>query len=365
MLLANLVFFAIAGTTTDAQFLAWGWRIPFLVSIVLIAVGFVIRSRVAETPVFSELRRRRARRSAPLGELLRHHRRQLVVAIGLFVANTAVGYILIAFITSYGTRTLGVSSATMLLVGMVGAVSWGVFTMIAGRWSDRVGRRRSYLVGTIALLVWPFPFFLLLDTAALPLMLLAVVGLGVGLGLTYGQQAADVRGDVPRRRALQRRVLRLRLRGGPRWRLRPAAVGLADRHHRDVLVGLGLHDRPGSAHPGRGARPAGAARGRARRLRGRSRRGRQTTPTTTRPGSATPPPAEGDPVPYYRSVGEVPPKRHTQFRTPAGGLYYEELMGEEGFSSDSSLLYHRGVPSAIVDATPWELPDQTTTENTR
>ena len=63
---------------------------------------------------------------------------------------------------------------------------------------------------------------------------------------------------------------------------------------------------------------------------------------------------------YYRSVGEVPPKRHTQFRQPDGELYYEELMGEEGFSSDSSLLYHRGVPSAIVDARSWELPDLAT-----
>src|SRR3712207_1725689 len=66
---------------------------------------------------------------------------------------------------------------------------------------------------------------------------------------------------------------------------------------------------------------------------------------------------------FYRQVGSVPPKRHTQHRTPAGGLYAEELMGEEGFSSDSSLLYHRGIPSALVDATPWELPDQTLTEN--
>jgi homogentisate 1,2-dioxygenase len=62
-------------------------------------------------------------------------------------------------------------------------------------------------------------------------------------------------------------------------------------------------------------------------------------------------------------VGEVPPKRHTQFRRPDGGLYAEELMGEEGFSSDSSLLYHRGIPSALVDVRPWELPDQTTTPN--
>lgn len=66
---------------------------------------------------------------------------------------------------------------------------------------------------------------------------------------------------------------------------------------------------------------------------------------------------------HYRVAGNVPPKRHIQHRDPEGNLYYEELMGEEGFSSDSSLLYHRGVPSAIVDAQPWELGDQTRTAN--
>ena len=66
---------------------------------------------------------------------------------------------------------------------------------------------------------------------------------------------------------------------------------------------------------------------------------------------------------YYRSVGSIPPKRHTQHRTPEGGLYSEELMGEEGFSSDSSLLYHRGIPSAVVDAAPWEPADQSLSEN--
>src|SRR6476619_3379907 len=66
-------------------------------------------------------------------------------------------------------------------------------------------------------------------------------------------------------------------------------------------------------------------------------------------------------MPYYRSVGSVPPKRHTQHRDEDGRLYREELMGEEGFSPDSSLLYHRGVPSAIVDSRVWELPDQTLT----
>ncbi|WP_019549411.1 homogentisate 1,2-dioxygenase [Streptomyces sulphureus] len=66
---------------------------------------------------------------------------------------------------------------------------------------------------------------------------------------------------------------------------------------------------------------------------------------------------------HYRSIGEVPPKRHTQHRRPEGGLYYEELMGEEGFSSDSSLLYHRAIPSAITASEVWELPDQRTVPN--
>src|SRR3954471_25067341 len=64
---------------------------------------------------------------------------------------------------------------------------------------------------------------------------------------------------------------------------------------------------------------------------------------------------------FYRQVGDAPPKRHTQHRRPDGGLYSDELMGEEGFSSDSSLLYHRGIPSAMVDARPWQVADQTFT----
>ena len=66
---------------------------------------------------------------------------------------------------------------------------------------------------------------------------------------------------------------------------------------------------------------------------------------------------------YYRSVGDVPVKRHTQFRRPDGGLYREELIGEEGFSADSALLYHRGIPSAIIDAEPWQPGDQSLRPN--
>ena len=190
LILANLVFLTVSTSTTKEQFLSWGWRIPFLLSVVLIGVGLFVRARVDESPVFAKLRSQRARRSAPMLTVLRNQPRALLIAIGLFIANNMIGYLLIAFITSYGTRVLGLPSSTMLAVGIVGAVVWGVAIVWSGAWSDRVGRRRVYLVGTIALLVWSFPFFLLLDTASLPLMLLAVAVLGVGLGLTYGPQAA-------------------------------------------------------------------------------------------------------------------------------------------------------------------------------
>ncbi|GAA4886634.1 MFS transporter [Actinomycetospora straminea] len=190
LVLANLVFLLVSTSTSREQFLAWGWRIPFLLSIVLVFVGLFVRARVDESPVFTQLREQRARRSAPMLAVLRDQPRALLVAIGLFIANNMIGYLLIAFITSYGTRVLGLPSSTMLAVGIAGAVVWGVAIVWSGSWSDRVGRRRVYLVGTILLLVWSFPFFLLLDTASLPWMLLAVAVLGVGLGLTYGPQAA-------------------------------------------------------------------------------------------------------------------------------------------------------------------------------
>jgi metabolite-proton symporter len=190
LVLANLALLAAAGATSPEQFVGWGWRIPFVFSVVLIGIGFAIRSGVGESPVFQEVRRRNARRRAPLAVLLREHRRGLAVATGLFVGVNLCGYIMIAFIGSYGTSALGASRSTMLLVGVVGALSWALWTVVGARWSDRLGRKRTYLLGTVALAAWTFPMFLLLDTGSLGWMLVAVFGLAVGLGLTYGPQAA-------------------------------------------------------------------------------------------------------------------------------------------------------------------------------
>ncbi|WP_028923300.1 MFS transporter [Pseudonocardia acaciae] len=190
LVLANLALLAVSSATTPEQFLAWGWRVPFLLSVVLIGVGLAVRAGVAESPVFAELRRRGARQRAPLAALWGGHRRELLIATGLFVGLNLCGYILIAFLGSYGSQRVGVSRSTMLVVGVFGALSWALWTVLGARWSDRVGRRAVFLAGTVALAVWAFPLFPLLATASLPLMLLAVFGLAFGLGLTYGPQAA-------------------------------------------------------------------------------------------------------------------------------------------------------------------------------
>ncbi|OPX13346.1 MFS transporter [Mycobacterium sp. AT1] len=190
LLLATGVFLAVSTMTTHEQFRSWGWRIPFLLSAVLIVIGFYVRSKVNESPVFAELKERKKDTRAPLSVLFRDYRKELLVGIGLFIACNLNGYMLIGFLTSYGTKTLGKDTSTMLLIGSIGAIGWGVSTVLAAQWSDRVGRRRTYIVGAIVLGAWTFPFFVLLDTANLPLMVLAVLGLTVGLGLTYGPQAA-------------------------------------------------------------------------------------------------------------------------------------------------------------------------------
>ncbi|MBB6171515.1 metabolite-proton symporter [Nocardiopsis mwathae] len=190
LVLANGAFFLVTSATTAEQFQSWGWRIPFLFSAVLIVVGLFIRLRVDESPEFTELKQRAQRSRRPIAEMLRHHPRPFLVAIGVFVANNGMGYVLLGFVLIHATTRLGVAENTMLLVIVAGALLWMATTMWAAWRSDAVGRRPVYLLGSVWLILWAFPFFLLLDTAAVPMMLAAVLMLAVGLGLTYGPQAA-------------------------------------------------------------------------------------------------------------------------------------------------------------------------------
>ncbi|WP_026125831.1 MFS transporter [Nocardiopsis gilva] len=190
LVVANGAFFTVTTVLSADQFTAWGWRLPFLFSAVLIIVGLFIRLRVNESPEFARLKEQEQRSRRPITEVLRHHPRTLAVAIGVFVANIGIGYVFLAFILVHATTRLGVGQNTMLLLIVLGALFWIATTLWAAWRSDAVGRRPVYLIGSVWLIVWAFPFFLLLDTASVPLMLAAVLMLAVGLGLTYGPQAA-------------------------------------------------------------------------------------------------------------------------------------------------------------------------------
>lgn len=191
LLLANGALAAVTALTTDDQFLAWGWRIPFLASVVLVAAGFVIRRKVEESPVYRELKESGSRSRAPLAVLFKDHWPLVVAGALLFAANNAVGYMTTGgYVQSYSVNHLGMDPTTILIGVMVAAVGWLVSTMVGGRLSDRFGRLRVYRIGFVIQLAWMFPFFALLNTANIGLVVVALVLYSFGLGLTYGPQAA-------------------------------------------------------------------------------------------------------------------------------------------------------------------------------
>ncbi|MFH9008546.1 MFS transporter [Streptomyces afghaniensis] len=191
LLLANGALAAVTALTTDDQFLAWGWRIPFLLSVVLVAAGFVIRRKVEESPVYQELKQTGSRSRAPIAALFKNHWPLVVAGALLFAANNAVGYMTTGgYVQSYSVNHLGMDPTLILICVMVAAVGWLTSTLAGGRLSDRLGRLRVYRIGFVIQLAWMFPFFALLNTANAGLVVVALVLYSIGLGLTYGPQAA-------------------------------------------------------------------------------------------------------------------------------------------------------------------------------
>jgi Na+/melibiose symporter-like transporter len=157
---------------------------------VLIVVGAVIRRSVEESPIFQAMHQRRKESSAPLRELMRNHSLLIFRTALTFVANNAAGYILIAFIISYGLGTLKMAQDQILLVSTLAAVGWLVFTLLGGYVGDRIGRVRSFQIGYAILVLWAIPMWFLIDSKNIVLFFIAALGLTVGLGLSYGPQAA-------------------------------------------------------------------------------------------------------------------------------------------------------------------------------
>ena len=195
MILATATMWIITTVLTEEQFLAWGWRIPFLFSIVLIFVGYFIRRAVEESPVFKELQARKGESATPLKTLFAGHAKQVVQAALIFIANNAAGYLLIAFFSAYAIRPeeeggLGLERPPVLLVTTLASFGWLGFTLYGGILSDRIGRVRTFQIGYVLLGVWAIPMWLLIDTGDIFMYFLALFVMTIGLGLSYGPQAA-------------------------------------------------------------------------------------------------------------------------------------------------------------------------------
>lgn len=193
LLLATAVTALMTGVISPGeQFLEWGWRIPFAASIVLIAVGYFVRIAVDESPVFQEIAAKKEQASVPIVELFRKYWHLVAIAALIFVGNNSVGYMSTGgFIPAYATSdAVGLSRTDVLVAMTFAATVWLVSTLGAGIVSDRIGRKLTYQIGYVWLILTIWPLFLLIDSGSL---LNLYIGLGlvcIGTGLTYGPQAS-------------------------------------------------------------------------------------------------------------------------------------------------------------------------------
>lgn len=189
LLLANGVFH-LASSMDEKSFLAWGWRIPFLLGVLLLGVGMFIRLKIMESPIFTEAKAADPGPKVPILAVLRDHRRNVILAMGARFAENAFFYIFTVLVLSYGSQQLGMAKGILLNAVLVGSAVQLIAIPYFGALSDRLGRRPVYLGGALFLTAFAFPFFWLLETRQTGLVILAVVIGLIGHAAMYGPQAA-------------------------------------------------------------------------------------------------------------------------------------------------------------------------------
>lgn len=188
--LLGIVAFAVASKAPEADFLTWAWRIPFLLSVVLVAVALYVRLKLSESPVFQAIEAHGAKAKAPVIEALRTSWRKILLAAGVNVGTSVMIYISITFALSYLNTSLGLSKTATLVASMIGAAGQLLATLLGAWLSDRVGRTQVMLVASIASALFVFPFFLMLNTRDLGLVIVAML-VAMGLqGALFGPMAA-------------------------------------------------------------------------------------------------------------------------------------------------------------------------------
>jgi MFS family permease len=189
LLLANIAVLAFSTLSGD-QFLVWGWRIPFLLSIVMVGIGLYIRLGILETPAFQRIVAEQRVERAPVIEVLKRQPREVILSALARTGEQAPAYIYLAFVFAYGTQVLH-QSRDFLLSALITAGIISLFTIpIAGALSDRFGRKRIYLIGSALTGLFGFAYFAMLDTMVPGWMFLAIVLSFVPHDLMYGPQGA-------------------------------------------------------------------------------------------------------------------------------------------------------------------------------
>jgi MFS family permease len=189
LFLANLAVLASSAISGD-RFLVWGWRAPFLISIVLVGIGLYIRLGILETPIFARLVAERKVSRAPSIEVLGRYPRQIILSALVRMAEQAPFYIFTAFVFTYGTTVLG-KPRDLILVAVLTASVLAFFTIpLSGYISDRIGRRRMYMLGAGTVGLYGFLYFALLNTAVPGWIFFAIVASLIPHAMMYGPQAA-------------------------------------------------------------------------------------------------------------------------------------------------------------------------------
>ncbi|MFF4454135.1 MFS transporter [Streptomyces goshikiensis] len=193
-LLATGVLALLAAVQSDAAFLAWGWRVPFLLSGVLVVVGLWIRLSVSESPVFLAARaaRQGRRDEAPVVQVFRRSWRQVLTAVGARFGENISYYVLTSFLLVYVTAHLGLPKSTALNAVLIGSAVHFVTIPAWGALSDRIGRRPVTLIGSVGMAVWAFAFFALVDSESFVVITAAVTAGLLLHGAMYGPQAAFI-----------------------------------------------------------------------------------------------------------------------------------------------------------------------------
>jgi metabolite-proton symporter len=187
LLLSNGI---VAVFSRSPAFLAWGWRVPFLLSIVLVAVGLFIRLRILETPLFERVLSERRIERQPVLEVIRRNPREIVLSALLRLAEQSPFYLFTTFVFAYGTGTLKLERGLLVNAVTVAALVSLVSVPFFGYLSDVIGRKRMYMLGALAMLIWAYPYFGMLNTRVPALVFLAIVISLIPHDMQYGPQAA-------------------------------------------------------------------------------------------------------------------------------------------------------------------------------